>query len=67
MADKNTANNTVTENTSVNQAVDLSVAKVLTNTSNTTIGTSTQTGAGATYRYRLTPSLVIGDTADATV
>lgn len=67
MADKNTANNTVTENTSVNQAVDLSVAKVLTNTSNTTIGTSTQIGAGATYRYRLTPSLVIGDTADATV
>ena len=59
MPDNNTANNTVTQSTTINQAADMTISK--TNSANSPLG------AGQTYTYTVQPRLIIGDTTGATV
>lgn len=67
MADKNTANNTALQDTTVNQAVDLGSSKTLTNTGGGTIATGTPLAVGQNYRYVISPSIIVGDTSGATL
>lgn len=59
MPDNDTSNNTALQPTSINQAADLAISK--------TIPNGSPLGAGQTYTYTLTPSLVVGETAGATL
>lgn len=59
MPDRNTANNTALESSSVSQAADLSIAKTIPNAS--------PLGAGQVYTYTLTPRLVVGETMGALI
>ncbi|MBL0230570.1 MAG: DUF11 domain-containing protein [Moraxellaceae bacterium] len=57
MADNNTSNNTVTQSTTINQAANLTIGKT----------TPSNTGAGGTYAYTITPQLIVGDTTGGTI
>lgn len=57
--DDNTANNTATQSTTVNQAADVAISK--------SVNQSGNLGQGQNYTYTLTPTLVLGTTGTITV
>lgn len=59
LRDDNTANNTATQSTTVNQAADVAVAKAVSQAGNL--------GVGQDYSYTLSPTLVLGTTGTITI
>lgn len=57
--DDNTANDTATQSTTVNQAADVAISK--------SVSQSGNLGQGQNYTYTLTPTLVVGTTGTITV
>ena len=57
--DDNTANNTATQSTTVNQAADVAISK--------TVNQAGSLGLGQDYSYTLVPTLVVGTTGTITV